>query len=175
VASGPGEPEFEVRQQGEWGKRSAAPFGGPLVHQDLWYGIGVCTAQEIVPGITLTDSPVLCCVVRFSVIIVPEVKAVVSIELPKEEIRSFCRRRGIRKLALFGSVLRPDFNPDSDIDVLVEFDSATHVGFFELYEIEQELSRLIGGRKVDLNTPNSLSEYFRQQVLAEAQVQYVAT
>ena len=96
-------------------------------------------------------------------------------ELSKDEIRGFCQRHGIRKLAFFGSVLRPDFDSDSDIDVLVEFDPATRVGFFELYDMEQELSRLLGGRKIDLNTPNCLSEYFRQEVLAEAQVQYVAT
>jgi hypothetical protein len=100
---------------------------------------------------------------------------VATIQLPKDEIRSFCQRHGVRKLALFGSVLRPDFDSDSDIDVLVEFAPATRVGFFELYDMEQELSRLLGGRKIDLNTPNSLSEYFRQRVLAEAQVQYVAT
>ena len=99
----------------------------------------------------------------------------VSIQFPTDGIRSFCQRHGIRKLALFGSVLRADFDANSDIDVLVEFDPAATVGFFELYDMEQELSRLLGGRKVDLNTPNSLSQYFRQQVLAEAQVQYAAT
>ena len=98
-----------------------------------------------------------------------------SIRVSKDEVRSFCKRHGIRKLAFFGSVLRSDFGSDSDIDVLVEFDPATRVGFFELYDMEQELSRLLGGRKIDLNTPNSLSKYFRQEVLAEAQAQYVAT
>ena len=98
-----------------------------------------------------------------------------GIQIPEHQVRGFCQRHGIRKLALFGSVLRPDFGPESDIDVLVEFDPATRIGLFELYDLEQELSRLLGGRKVDLNTPNSLSKYFRQQVLAEAQVQYVAT
>lgn len=98
-----------------------------------------------------------------------------SVQVSQDEIRRFCQRRGIRKLALFGSVLRSDFDSGSDIDVLVEFEPGARVGFFELYDMEQELSRLLGGRKVDLNTPNSLSEYFRQQVLAEAQVQYVAT
>jgi len=100
---------------------------------------------------------------------------VVSIKLSQDEIHTFCQRHGIRKLAFFGSVLRPDFGPGSDIDVLVEFEPATRIGFFELHDLEQELSRLLGGRKVDLNTPNSLSGYLRQRVLAEAQVQYVAT
>ncbi len=98
-----------------------------------------------------------------------------SFRFPPDAIRSFCQRHGIRKLAVFGSVLRTDFSPESDIDVLVEFEPGTRVGFFDLYDMEQELSRLLGDRKVDLNTPNSLSEYFRQQVLAEAQVEYVAT
>jgi hypothetical protein len=99
----------------------------------------------------------------------------VGIPVSKDEIRSFCRRHRIRRLAFFGSVLRPDFDSASDVDVLVEFDLETRVGFFELYDMEQELSRLLGGRKIDLNTPNCLSEYFRQEVLAEAEVQYVAT
>ncbi len=96
-------------------------------------------------------------------------------QLPQDEIRKFCETHGIRKLSLFGSVLRPDFGSDSDIDILVEFDPTARVGFFELYDMEQELSRLLGRRKVELNTPNSLSAYFRQQVLAEAQTQYVST
>jgi len=90
---------------------------------------------------------------------------VVGIRLSKDEIRSFCQRHRIRKLALFGS--------ESDIDVLVEFERGTKVGFFELYDMEQELSPILGGRKVDLNTPNSLSKYFRERALSEAQVEYV--
>jgi len=121
------------------------------------------------------ETPAFCWSVPFSDIIVPEAKAVVSIRVSKHEIGSFCRKRGIRRLAFFGSVLRPDFDSDSDIDVLVEFNRGARVGFFELYDMEQELSRLLGGRKIDLNTPNSLSEHFRREVLAEAQVQYVAT
>ena len=89
----------------------------------------------------------------------------VGIRLSKDEIRSFCQRHRIRKLALFGS--------ESDIDVLVEFERGTKVGFFELYDMEQELSPILGGRKVDLNTPNSLSKYFREQALSEARVEYV--
>jgi predicted nucleotidyltransferase len=105
--------------------------------------------------------------------ILPEVKAVVGIRLSKDEIRSSCQRRRICRLALFGSVLRPDFGSESDIDVLVEFERGTKVGFFELYDMEQGLSRILGGRKVDLNTPNSLSKYFRERALSEAQVEYV--
>ena len=92
----------------------------------------------------------------------------VKIAIPKEEIESFCRRNRIRKLALFGSVLRDDFGPDSDVDVLVEFEPGTRVGL-RFFALEQELSELLG-QKVDLNTPGFLSKYFRDQVLAEAEV-----
>ena len=93
--------------------------------------------------------------------------------LPKDIIAQFCRRNHIRKLALFGSVLHDDFGPESDIDVLVEFEPGARIGFFELYDMEQELSSLFDGRKVDLNTPDCLSKYFRDRVLSEAEVHYV--
>ncbi len=96
----------------------------------------------------------------------------VRIEIPQGEIESYCRRNRIRRLALFGSVLRDDFRPDSDVDVLVEFEPNAGVGFFELFDKEQELSRLLGGRKVDLHTPRSLIKYFRDEWLNEAEVQY---
>jgi len=92
--------------------------------------------------------------------------------IPKDKIEAFCRRNHIRKLAFFGSVLREDLSPDSDIDVLVEFEPDAGVGFFELYDMEQELSSLLGGRKVDLSTPKCLSKYFRDKVLSEAEVHY---
>ena len=97
-----------------------------------------------------------------------------QIALPREEIAAFYLRHGIRKLAFFGSVLREDFGPDSDVDVLVEFEPTSCVGFFELYHMEQDLSQRLGGRKVDMHTPHSLSKYFRDEVLAEAEPQYVA-
>ena len=96
----------------------------------------------------------------------------VRIRVPNEAISEFCRRCHIRKLSFFGSVLRDDFGPDSDIDVLVEFEPGTRVGFFELFDMEEQLSRILGGRKVDINTPKSLSKYFRDDVLGEAEVQY---
>jgi predicted nucleotidyltransferase len=80
--------------------------------------------------------------------------------------------RGIRRLAIFGSALRPDFGPESDIDVLVEFESSRTPGLLGMAHIERELSALLGGRKVDLRTPEDLSRYFRQSVLNEAEVQY---
>ena len=94
----------------------------------------------------------------------------IKVELPKEKIADFCRRHHIRKLAVFGSALREDFRPDSDLDVLVEFD-AGHTPGLAFFGMEQELSELLG-RKVDLNTPQFLSPYFRDKVLAEAEVQY---
>jgi predicted nucleotidyltransferase len=96
------------------------------------------------------------------------------IPIPTTQIREFCRRNRIRRLALFGSVLRDDFGPDSDVDVLVEFEAGARVGLFELYDMEQELSRLLGGRKVEMNTSRSLSRYFRDQVLRDAEVHYAA-
>ncbi len=95
------------------------------------------------------------------------------IDIPKEKIAAFCRANGIRRLALFGSVLRDDFGPDSDVDVLVEFEPEARVGLLRLAGFEIELGELLG-RKVDLNTPGFLSDYFRDEVLAEAEVQYDA-
>lgn len=88
----------------------------------------------------------------------------------RQKIRDLCRRHHIRRLALFGSVLRNDFGPESDIDVLVEFEPGHEPGL-AFFSIEEEISRILG-RKVDLNTPGFLSPYFRDQVLAEAEVQY---
>lgn len=91
----------------------------------------------------------------------------------KEKIRDFCERNYIRKLAIYGSVLRDDFDKDSDIDVLIDFMPGHVPGFFRLYNMEEELSVILGGRKVDLRTPEDLSRYFRDRVVDEAQVQYV--
>ena len=96
----------------------------------------------------------------------------VQIDVPEEKIASFCRRNHIRRLAFFGSVLRDDFQADSDIDVLVEFEEG-HIPGLAFFGMERELSDLLG-HKVDLNTPAFLSRYFRERVLDEAEVQYVA-
>jgi hypothetical protein len=76
-------------------------------------------------------------------------------------------------LALFGSVLREDFGPSSDVDVLVEFDTDARVGMIRLAALEIELSQILG-RKVDLNTPGFLNKYYRERILSEAEVQYDA-
>jgi hypothetical protein len=94
-----------------------------------------------------------------------------QIAFPKERIAEFCRKHHINKLAIFGSVLRPDFRVDSDIDVLVEFDP-DHIPGLAFFAMADELSEILG-RKVDLNTPQCLSKYFRDRVLTEAVVQYV--
>jgi predicted nucleotidyltransferase len=96
--------------------------------------------------------------------------AVARIPLDQSKIAEFCRERHIQRLSLFGSVLRDDFGPDSDVDVLVEFEPG-HVPGLAFFSIESELSELLG-RRVDLNTPGFLSPHFRSQVLAEAEVQY---
>ncbi len=92
--------------------------------------------------------------------------------IDRERISEFCRRHHIRRLALFGSVLRDDFGPTSDVDVLVEFEP-DHVPGLGFFTMQQELSTLIG-RPVDLNTPGFLSRYFRESVLKEAEPLYVA-
>lgn len=93
------------------------------------------------------------------------------IDIPKRHIADFCQRHHICRLSLFGSILRNDFNPESDVDVLVEFERGTRVGLIRLARLELELGEILG-RKVDLNTPGFLSKYYREQILAEAEVQY---
>lgn len=95
-----------------------------------------------------------------------------NIDVPRERIAEFCRKHGIRRLAIFGSALREEFRPDSDVDVLVEFEPEHIPGLFGIARLERELSVLFGGRKVDLRTAEDLSRYFRQRVIEEAEVQY---
>ena len=97
-----------------------------------------------------------------------------NLVLPQESIQAFCERNQIRKLALFGSVLGPRFRPESDVDVLVEFEPEARVSLLALARMERELAEIIG-RKVDLRTPEDLSRYFRQEVLDRAEVQYERT
>ena len=94
------------------------------------------------------------------------------IKVPREQIEEFCRRNHIRRLAFFGSVLRDDFGPRSDVDMLVEFEPGTRVGL-RFFGLEHELSDLLR-RKVDLNTAGFLSKDFRDRVIAEAEVLYDA-
>ena len=94
------------------------------------------------------------------------------IAIDQRQIADFCQRHHVRKLALFGSVLRDDFGPGSDVDILVEFEPG-HVPGFAHFDLQEELAGILG-RKVDLHTAGSLSRYFRDRVVREAQVQYVA-
>jgi hypothetical protein len=95
------------------------------------------------------------------------------IEVDRQSIARFCRRNGIRRLSFFGSVLHDDFGPDSDVDVLVEFEPDAAVGLFEFVDLQQEMSELVG-RDVDLRTPAGLSHFFRDEVVSSAEVAYAA-
>jgi len=94
------------------------------------------------------------------------------IDTHQARIVAFCRQHYIRRLALFGSVLREDFRPESDVDVLVEFEPGHVPGLIRIARLERELSEAFGGRKVDLRTAEDLSRYFRAEVLAEAEALY---
>jgi predicted nucleotidyltransferase len=97
----------------------------------------------------------------------------VQIPVDRDQISAFCRKHHIQKFSFFGSVLRNDFRPESNVDVLVEFEPDHVPGFIRLAGIERELSELLG-RKADLPTEGCLSPYFKDEVLQEAEVQYVA-
>jgi len=92
--------------------------------------------------------------------------------IDRERVAGFCRRHHVRRLALFGSVLKGDFGPESDVDVLVDFEPGHVPGLIRLAGLEAELSEIFGGRMADLRTAEDLSRYFRQDVLDEAEVLY---
>jgi len=96
-----------------------------------------------------------------------------AIPIPHEEIAEFCRKWGIGRLAFFGSVVRDDFGPESDVDVLVEFGRDAHVGWEFFGTIPHELSEILGGHRVDLMTPDSLSNWMKREVAETAVVEYV--
>ena len=95
-----------------------------------------------------------------------------NITVDRSRLAEFCRRHHIRRLALFGSALREDFSEESDVDMLVAFEPGHTPGLLGIARLERELSHILGGRKVDLRTPEDLSRYFRDEVLREAEVQY---
>lgn len=97
----------------------------------------------------------------------------IQIKIPYDQVAAYARRHHLRRLAIFGSALRSDFDDASDVDVLVEFEPDHMPGLIGIARMEKELSTLLGGRKVDLRTPEDLSPYFRQDVLREAEEQYV--
>ncbi len=96
-----------------------------------------------------------------------------NITFDGETLEKFCRENGIKKMSLFGSVLRDDFGPESDVDMLVEFLPGEVVGFFRISRTERALSSIFNGIKIDLRTPEDLSDYFRDRVLAESEELYV--
>ena len=91
--------------------------------------------------------------------------------IPKSELETFCRKNHITKMSLFGSALNDELKPDSDIDLLVDFDENHMPGLFDISRMEIELSGAIG-RKVDLRTPEDLSRYFRDEIVKNAKVHY---
>jgi predicted nucleotidyltransferase len=95
-------------------------------------------------------------------------------ELHEAMLAHICERHRIRRLSLFGSRLKGTARPDSDIDLLVDFDPDAHPTLLDMAQIEIDLSQALGGRKVDLRTPEDLSHYFRDEVVRTAEVQYVA-
>lgn len=97
----------------------------------------------------------------------------IHIDFPKKKLATLCEKYHIRKLSVFGSALREDFRLDSDIDILVEFDPQHVPGFLRLFAMEEELSGLLGGRKIDMVTEKFLNRRIRDDVLAQAEVQYV--
>ena len=97
------------------------------------------------------------------------------IAVDRERIAEFCRRHHIRRLSFFGSVLRDDFGPDSDVDVLVEFEPGQEPGLIRLAGMEFELADILGTeREVELRTPEDLSQYFVKDVVAQAELLYAA-
>jgi uncharacterized protein len=91
-----------------------------------------------------------------------------DLEISPEQMAEFCVKHEIRKLSLFGSVLRDDFNPESDVDVMVEFEPGKEPGLIRLSGMELELAQLLGGRRADLRTPEDLSRFFRDKVVKNA-------
>jgi hypothetical protein len=96
-----------------------------------------------------------------------------GLEIPREQIAAFCRANGIRHLAFFGSILRNDFGPESDVDVLVEFQPGVRVGYLAIARMARQLAAVLG-RAVDLRTPAELHPAFRGEVLKEALTEYGA-
>ena len=94
-------------------------------------------------------------------------------KIPKDKLAGFCKRNHIRKLSVFGSAIRGDLQPNSNIDLLVEFEQDLTPGLFSIVKMEMELAEMLG-RKVDLRTHEDLSQYFRDEVLRNAELQYQA-
>ncbi len=92
-----------------------------------------------------------------------------GVSFDRERLSAFCRKRGVRKLSLFGSILRDDYNPESDIDVLIEFLPGQRVTLLDMVDMEEDLSAVLGGVKVDLRTPGDLHQRFRDKVMHEAE------
>jgi len=130
---------------------------GASFHCEVWSILGLKPSEMVIRWIWLEP-----------------IEMPVSLRKHRDELAEFCKRNQIRRLALFGSSIRDDFTPESDVDVLVEFEPGARVGLIRLAGLELELGEILG-RKVDLNTPGFLSKYYREQVLSEAEIQYDAS
>lgn len=97
-----------------------------------------------------------------------------NIKIPKNRLRTFCKKHHIKKMSLFGSAIRDDFGPDSDIDILVEFEEEHTPSFFKLFDMEEELTDILGGRKADIRTKEDLSKYIREEVENNSVIQYAS-
>jgi predicted nucleotidyltransferase len=96
----------------------------------------------------------------------------IHLAIAEQELAQFCRKHHIRRLSLFGSMLTGTAGPDSDVDLLVEFEPGREPGLLGLAAMEAELGAMLGANKVDLRTPQDISRHFRDQVLRTAEVQY---
>ena len=95
-----------------------------------------------------------------------------ALQLDRDRLARVCRQHHVRKLAVFGSALRDDLPPDSDVDLLIEFEAGAHPGMVGLHELELQLSTVFGGRKIDMVNPKYLNRWIRDQVVTEAEVQF---
>ena len=93
------------------------------------------------------------------------------IQVPQEEVAAFCKRNRIRRLSFFGSVLRDDFRPESDVDVLVDFEGGVRVGYITLMRMQRELGAILG-RKTEIYRPSGFREWLREEVVGSAELQY---
>lgn len=110
---------------------------------------------------------------RFSIAEMPDLLQK-RFPISEKVIMHFCQKYHVKKLSLFGSILRKDFGTESDIDILVEFEEGSVPGFFTLIEMENEMSKLLRGRKIDIRTPSELSRYFRSDVMRDKETLYAA-
>ena len=162
---------FDQRVGGEIAVRGDLPVAdahADIIRRRVWERHG-CMCSTVALSSGETGRPMTCCRAAQNALV-----SIMTAGLPlnPDALAALCGRHRIRRLSLFGSVLKGTDRPDSDIDLLVEFEPGATLTYFDLADIEQELSALLGGRRVDVRTPEELSRYFRDEVVREAEVQY---